>query len=314
MGLMFIDESNRDRIDTKLSKFFERYSLRYYPTWKLSKLPVQRCSDKNYISDQYVLDCYRNLHYDLIKYQNYSNQVINGMVQHSCWLVSSMSQKGVQSPLNMYDWKNIHPGKKRYIVANYLNLKTVPVLAQHPKDEIVTGGILINNLADLQEIYQNNLSVKIREKCEDLLIECSWHGETNRRDANGYDDWYSAAASLIGGKNIILEYLLENGLHVQYDFKSNDTIINSNKDIYVTKVYNRAYQQKFFIEIPDMQYLNKDLWKLYFHFDPIVGIKECTETGIRIVNKFGNLENKMKVNLKKTLERNWISDPEAAIE
>lgn len=304
---MFVDKSDLERIDPRISEVLERYSLTYFPSWPVSELPPQRCSDDKYITDQYVLDCYRNLHYELIRYRDYHNRVIEGMVDYSFWLVTSMSTQGVQSPLNMYDWQNIHPGKKRYIVANYVQLDTVPVLVQHRPDDIQReGGTPITTLNALLDIYGNNVSIKIREKADDLLLECSWHGETNKRDANGYDDWYRASAESINETNTLLPRLLETGLQVRSPVKN----YSINTGLFKTHASRNLADQDFFLIVPEPKYIDS-LWKLYFYFDPRVGLKRCRTTGIEIHNRLGDPDWKIdNLDFERTLTRPWIHDPE----
>jgi len=304
----FLDDSNLDRIDPALEQIFDQYSLTYFPNWKLSEVPVQRCSDDKYISDNQVLDYYRNLHYELIRFRDYPNRVIEGMVDFSFWLVTSMSQKGIQSPLNMYHWTNIHPGKKRYIISNYIQFDDIPILVQHrPNDVQKDGGIPVTSVDQLIALYGHNVSIKLRKKSDELLVECSWHGETQKRDRNGYDNWYRAAAESVSEENILLPYLLEHGLRVKTDVKS----YSINTGVFKTHASRDLEESGFFLSVPALDYLNYDLWKLYFHFDPRVGIKRCKTTGIEIHNEFGD-PNWVVDNLdfKRTLNRPWLHDPE----
>lgn len=297
---MFRDESNLSRLPPDLDTFLAATELYWFPEFPLHELPIQRCSDANYIKELQVLDYYRNLHYELIRFIDYENTIIRNMVEYSCWLVTSMSQKGIQSPLNIQGWnQNIHPGLKRYIIANYLQLDTVPVVWQGGGR---TSDYPIKTLADLHRAYGENISVKIRDKGRQTL-EVSWHGDTNYRDPNGYDFWVAAAAEELCGKNLILEYLLEHGLQLQIDVPG--STIN-NCDVYRTFAHNKADQHDFYLKIPDVSHLQMDLWKVYYHFDPRVGVKTCSETGIQIINKFGDPNWQMTVNLEKTIKRPWL--------
>jgi hypothetical protein len=304
---MHSTNSDVAKIGAGVEKLFDDYTFTYVAAWDTSTLPVQRCSDDTYIPDELVVDYYRNLDYHMIEYIDYPSKVIEGMVKYSFWLVTSFSEQGMKSPMNMYSeqhYTNIHPGKKRYIVANYMGLDSVPVLVQQLKHEDRIDGTPIHNIDQLIDLYGNNVSVKVVHNYNQDVLECSWHGATNLRDANDYDGWWAIASQSINHTNRILEYILEEGLHVQSS--TSDLVINNSNDNYVTKVHPNARDRQFFLEVPDSAYLDYDLWKLYFHFDPRVGIKECTETGIRIVNKFGDPNWKIQVNLAKTLQRPWL--------
>ena len=284
---MFSDKSNNPRIDPEVALLFAEYKFEYFPKFPTKDLPLQRCSDANYITDLELLDWYRNLDYRMIQRKDYHNRVIEGMVLNACWLVTSMTENGVQSPLNMYEWDNIHPGKKRYIVANYLGLETVPVLCQFRDGQ--RGGIPITDLTGLSEIYGYDFSARIKHKPEynERLLECSWHGETQMRDAKGYDDWHRAAGEALEFKNEILDYISEHGFHV-----------------------NPADDRPFYLEATTQAALDYDLMQLYFHFDPRVGKKVDKKLGISIINHYGDPNWVIDVDFSKTLNRPWLPDPE----
>jgi hypothetical protein len=307
---MLSANSDVAKIDLNIATLFEKYNFTSVAQWDINTLPAQRCSDDKYIPDDQVVDYYRNLDYRMIEYIDYPSRVIEGMVKYSFWLVTSFSLQGIQSPMNMYlenHYANIHPGKKRYIVANYMALDSVPVLVQQLKTQTRIHGVHITNVNQLIDLYGNNVSMQVSKKYGQEVLECSWHGATNLRDKNDYDGWWQAAGESINHNNVILEYLLKEGLPVQFNGPAQS--INTTTQ-YITCIHADAHHMQFYIDIPDVKYLNEDLWKLYFHFDPRVGVKECVETGIRIINKFGNPDWIIKVNLKKTLERPWIADPE----
>ena len=194
-----------------------------------------------------------------------------------------MSQHGIKSPLNMYNWENIHPGKKRYIIANYLQLPTVPVLSQHQEDEHDINSQPIANRKQLDEIYGSNYSTRLQPKMDGYRLECSWHGETQRRDHNGYDDWYSASSTSIGDNNWITDYLLTNGLHIKTFGPSSMSISGK----FTTHINNET-DSDFYIVAPQNLVTAYDLWQLYYHFDPRYSRKTDTSTGISIINKRGD--------------------------
>jgi hypothetical protein len=284
---MFRDKSNKPRIDPEVEQLFDEYKFEYFPEWPTSELPLQRCSDANYISDIELLDWYRNLDYRMIQRTDYHNRVIKGMVLNACWLVTSAAEKGIQSPLNMYEWDNIHPGKKRYIVANYLGLDSVPVLSQFQGEG--QGGIPITNMTELSEIYGDQFSARIKHKPEynERLLECSWHGETQMRDDKGYDDWHAAAGEALQFKNKILDDIMANGIYI-----------------------NPAEDLPFYIEVYNDAVLEYDLMQLYYHFDPRVGGKIDKKLGISIINHYGDPDWVTEVDFSKTLNRPWLPDPE----
>ncbi len=301
---MFRDECDLERIPHGLDDWLAREPIYYHPAMPLDQIPPQRCGDDEYIQDRQVLGYYRNLSYEMIRFMDYENPIIGVMVTTACWLVTSMSEQGMLSPLNIQGWNNnVHPGIKRYIVAHYLQFDAVPVLWQGPER---TSKWKINCLRNLEEIYGRNISVKLRQK-DHVCLEVSSHSESNWRDPNGYDFWVKAALEDLGNQHKIFDYVRDHGLNLLCDVPG--YTIN-NADVFRTHASRKADQHDFYLEIPDAQLLEKDLWQLYFHFDPRVGLKTCPVTGIKIVNKLGDPNWQIEVDLARTLDRPWLSEPE----
>jgi hypothetical protein len=264
---MFNDMSNRPRIDPGTEEILNTYNFYYIKKYKLSKVPQQDWA--SYVPDHTISNHFRNLSYNLMSFKNYKINAVSGMVDQGCWLVSNIDHKGIQSPLNMFNG-NLHPGRKRYIVAHYLQLKSIPILLQ-TKEELSQSKI--TTLEQLNQIYQNNYSTKIKIKSSgEPVLECSWHGETNSRDSNGYDDWWKVSGEAYNYKNVILDYISRFGIEV-----------NMNEQ-----------DLPFEIIVHDKNLLNKDFWELYFHFDPAVHRKICETKKIEIVNRLTDSKIVMK--------------------
>lgn len=309
MTKLIVDQSNLPLYNPKIDDLFNRYTFEYCENTPLADLPIQRCSDDCYITDQEVLSYYRNLDYRLIDHIDYPNRVIGGMVETSFWLVTSMSTKGIQSPLNLWEWDNIHPGKKRWIIANYLQLRSVPTLNQFEDIQYSKGGRKITNKEELDEIYQNNYSAQIRNKLnEHSKLECSWHGESNRRDEKGYDNWYRAGAESIGERNWIPDYLLEHGLQIRC-YGAGRHLRHRVRGIFTTHINSRVDATgDFYIEASQEQIAKYDLWQLYYHFDPRYARKTDTASGISIINRRGDpsLTINQDLRFEQTLTRPWL--------
>jgi hypothetical protein len=264
---MFIDISNKARIDPNTEEILNAYNFYYIKNWKVLKLPKQDWT--SYIPDQTIAQHFCNLNYNLISFKNYKTAAVGDMVDKGCWLVSNIDQYGMQSPLNMFD-NNIHPGKKRYMVANYLQLPHVPVLLQTKQTLKFKR---ITTIAQLNKIYKNNYSTQIRTKSNnESVLECSWHGATNSRDSKGYDDWWRVSGESYNYRNVILEYISQNGIEV-----------------------NTAERNSLFeIIVHDKNLLKKDFWELYYHFDPLVHRKICETNKIEIINRLTDSKIIMK--------------------
>lgn len=273
---MFEDISNRPILDPLTEQVLNEYNFYYYEC-PLQEIPFQTCGSKEYIPDDTILFHYRNLNYHLLSYTNYFKPIIGNIVRTGCWLVTDMTKNGIQSPLSMYE-THVHPGKKRYMVANYLQVDKVPILWQtkqshptHPK---------VSTIQDLSDIYKNNFSTCVEQKDGEFKLECSWHGATNSRDAKGYDNWWKISNEAIGS-NIILDYITRYGVHI-----------------------NDASVPFYILADDDLQF---DWWQLYFHFDPTVYRKVCKTKKIEIINTFANNNDTVyDCNLMPTLKRKQL--------
>ena len=302
------------KVAPDVAALFDNHNFTYVSNWKLDTLPLQRCSDDKYIPDGLLVDYYRNLDYRMLDHIDYPSKVIEGMSKFSFWLVTSISEKGMQSPMNMYmnkHYANIHPGKKRYIVANYLGLDSVPVLVQQPKTEPRVDGVHIENVDQIIDLYGNNVSIKVARNYNEEALECSWHGETNLRDDNDYDNWWSVASTSIDHDNQILRYLRIRGKLAIVSYNNSHrtglTVVHGEGSFATIHHSDQYSGGSFYIET-DLKDI--DYWQLYFHFDPRVGRKTDKKLGISIVNHFGDPNWVMDVDFSGTLNRPWLPDPE----
>ena len=302
---MLNDVSDMVRIDPNIDKLFQSYNFTLVTHWPVNKLPAQQPGLSKSISNNTVLDLYRNLDYRMIDHIDSSSKIIGNLSRLTYWLVTSLCETGVRSPMNMIIDNNspgkIHPGKKRYIVANYLGLDTIPVMVQQSNKLIRVAGRPIYNTAQMISAYDNNVSIKIKDSKK---VACSWHGATNSRDKSGYDNWWNAASVAINHDNKILDYILQHGLHINCASQSHSS--STQNGIFNTHINHNATDHDFYLEVDNTKMIKKDLWQLYFHFDPRVGVKSCAHTGIKIINKFGDSNWTMQVNFAKTLKRSWI--------
>jgi hypothetical protein len=274
---MFRDKSDKPRIDPRTEEVLNLYNFYYIKDWNLSSIPPQDW--KTYISDQTIATHFKNLNYNLICFKNYKVNAVDGMVNQACWLVSNITKNGIKSPLNMFNG-NLHPGRKRLIVAYYLQLESIPILLQTTE---TLNYKRITKLSQLDKIYQYNYSTNVKiNSVNKLVLECSWHGETNSRDPSGYDDWWRVSGETYNYENVILDYITQNGLEVN--------IVERNLP--------------FEIVVHDKSLLNKDFWELYFHFDPMIYKKICKTKKIEIINRLTKSKIVMEnCNLVKTLIR-----------
>jgi len=279
LSKLTLDKSNKDRISPLVSDILNRFYFYYIPEYSLKRLNHIPGASPKYLPNKIIRNHFSNLDYKLINYVDCENSVIRKLVDLSNFLITSMDQTGIHSPLNLYTLSNIHPGNKRLICARYLGLKTVPILEQslHPKE----GLTRINSLEEIFEIYGNDISININSQ----RLEVSWHGDTHLRDTNGYDDWYTASATRSTEDVLYREHLLSTGLEV----------LNSQKNATVTQKkfkthYRTARENKITIEILDDSILSKglDFWELYYHIDPAVYIKTCETGKLRIINNFAS--------------------------
>lgn len=291
--------SDAPRLPENIDQFLEDNYFYYFPKYPLTRLNHIPGAAENYLPDYNIRHLYINLDYKMIRHQGYSNGVIHGMSKLSNFLITSMDQKGIVAPLNLYGDHNIHPGNKRLICARYLNLEYIPILWQTTL--YIPGLRRVSSLQDIYDIYGKNISIKLcpKENQKDRL-EISWHGESKRRDPNGYDNWYET--SKLRTDFNVPSYFLEHGLE----------IVNSTTN---TKLFRKqsypfnfttTRKQKISIEILDDSLLDEDLdfWELFFHIDPMVYTKTCKTKKIKIINDYANNNITLTdCNLYNTLKR-----------
>lgn len=298
IGDLRSDISNLERIphEKLLKSLFKKFQFVYTPNYELKKLDNIASAGKDYLPDKKVRFFYNNLDYRLLAHYNYEKKIVKDMIDLVNFLVTSMDQQGVKSPLNKMG-NSIHPGGKRLLIARYLNLPTIPVLEQH-RTHLSKNDSNVNSLEDLFKIYSNDISIKIRKQ----RLEVSWHGESKLRDNNGYDDWFSASRNRDGNTLKIREYLLKNGLEIVNNFIEKE----QTSDIFVTRFVKQP-TNKIYFTVTDEKLLSYDFWELFYHLDPTVYKKTCKSQHIEIYNHFADnsisLEN---CNLLNTLNRTKI--------
>ena len=246
------------------SHIFEKYKFYHY-TSNTTDISLQRAYD--YVQDPRVNEYYLCWDWRMTTDESLVYENISSIAHFGYFITTDISINGIKSPLNLF--KNvIHPGMKRYIISKYCGLTSIPILEQtlvkHKK--IPDSAVEIKSIDDIYQLYGDNISIQLKD---DDRLEVSWHGITeNRRDRNGYDDWYGYAMSNFGS--------------ILGNFKQHS--INTDLSDFIVEV--------------DESLKNYDLRNLYFHFDPRYVIKECMTKKIRIINRnpTQNLETK-NVNL-----------------
>lgn len=289
-----IDLSSRDLFDyDKIKEVLAKDYFYYYPKYSLQDLDHIPAAKPDYIKNNIIRPYFANLDYRLIDYRNDPHTTIGSLAENANFLVTSIDQTGILAPLNLHNNENIHPGKKRLIVARYIGLKTLPVLLQ--SEEPQNSGKRLQTIDDLFEIYGPNIGIYVNDYGR---LEVSSF-ISNMRDQNGYDDWVSMAHSRDDNFSMA-DYMLENGLEVYNSYRG-DTVVNGNfKTIYTTNPKNKIY-----IEILDDSLLDEglDFWQLFFHIDPTVKTKTCKTDRIRIVNSMSQNDNLTNCSLYSTMTR-----------
>ena len=295
--LLIQNKSEKPRIPKKINEFLRNHYLYYFPEYPLVNLGHIPGADTNYLPDNKIRNYYVNLDYKMIEHMDYPKHVIKEMCNLSNFLITSIDQNGVSSPLNLFDSSNIHPGNKRLLCARYLNLNYVPIVWQ--SFIYIPGLKRITTLEDIYDIYGTNISINLTTKSYGpVKLEISWHGETQRRDHNGYDDWYSASRSRT--EFSVLDYLLKNGLEIV-----NSTIEKEITNTQYPIKYTKTRTNEISIEILDDSLMdeNLDFWELYFHIDPTVASKLCKTKRIKIINNYATDNILTDCNLYNTLIR-----------
>ena len=286
------DISSIKRLPIKqIKKAFKNFSFVYTPDYQLSKLNHMASADKKYLPNVEVRRFYNALDYRLILHYNYEKSVIGGIIDLINYLVTSIDQKGMKSPVNLYKG-TLHPGGKRLQIARYLNMNTIPVLEQIDKNNLAEGNV--KNLKDLIEIYTNQISIQFNRD----ILEVSYHGESGHRDDKGYDSWYKASED----RNVkvdVRKYLITNGLEITNNFLEK-TIVQD--EFFISKFVKKP-KNKIYIEVKNKELLKYNFWELFFHIDPLVNKKICSTKDIIIHNEYAHNPTLENCRLYKTLIR-----------
>lgn len=284
------DLSTQDRYSSKISAVFENsnfYFIQDYPVKEL--LPLQPWDYRILPMELYPW-YYYNIDYRMLSYYDKLHE-FRILCDWMFFLVTSFDEKGIVSPINLFDYQDFHPGGKRVTVAHFMGIETVPVLLQ--TDNKISEK-KISTIEELHNLYGNNCSFITRDN---KRLEVLYHGETDMRDSRGYDDWYAKAESIKNeyfGLDSFSKYIYDSGLTVYNRWKDQTIDNNGFKITYTTS----RPETQVFLEVLDEDILSKDLWKLYFYIDPSV-YKKIDETGkIIIHNNFGRKSNKIMLNCK----------------
>lgn len=290
------DMSNKSRFDKNIELIFYNSNFYYIEDYPVKDLLPLQPWDYRILPMELNPWYYYNIDYRMLTHYNELHE-FRILCDWMFFLVTSFDEKGILSPINLYDYKDFHPGGKRVTVADYMGIKTVPVLLQTDK---LIAEEKIQTLDQLHELYGYNCSFITRDN---KRLEILYHGVTNMRDTRGYDDWYAKAARIkeehFGTESFSL-YIYKQGLTV-YNRHINETVTQNG---FTTIFTTTRPDCPVYLEILDENILSKDLWKLFFYIDPSV-YKKIDETGkIIIHNNFGRDKQKIMLNCKmsRTLE------------
>lgn len=275
--MTILDKSSKPRIQQGVDEYLKNNPVYFIPDYPLEKLSHLKAGDSNYLEDPAVLNCYNTLSYKMLNHITYPKTIVLRMCESFNFVITSIDQEGILSPLNLNAEGNVHPGNKRLLAARYLNLDTVPVL--YDKKKTINGYDRISSLKELYDLYGTEISVRIVERPTTTALEVSWHGHTKVRDENGNDDWVTASAIRDGFKSLPLLFL-KNGLEIVNSKLDKTRIIDG-----LTTIYSKTNNNDIYIEVLDDDILDDvNFWELYFHIDPLVHRKECSSGKINIVN------------------------------
>ena len=295
--MIILDKSSKPRIQQGVDEYLKNNPVYFIPDYPLEKLSHLKAGDIKYLEDPDILNCYNTLSYKMLNYIRYHKRIIRQMCESFNFVITSIDQEGILSPLNLNAEGNVHPGNKRLLAARYLNLDTVPIL--HDTKKEVEGYNRISSLEELYDLYGTEISVRIVDRPTTTAIEVSWHGHTKIRDENGNDDWVTASATRDGFKNLP-SYVLRNGLEIVNSRYNEITNIDGLKTIFSNVNSNDIY-----IEVLDNSILDDvNFWELYFHIDPLIYRKECISGKINIINNLTDNKTVLtNCGLYKTLTR-----------
>lgn len=292
------DLSKFPRITDDVIDCFSRYNFYYIENLKTTRLQKQQTWDKKALPPKMNIEYYYNVDYRLLEYYG-KNHDANLFCNFLFYLVTSIDQNGIISPINSKNLTSFHPGTKRVAVASYLGIKTVPVLLQTKQVYESPNYEHIDTLEKLHKLYKNDCSFKHRRN--DDYLEIAWHGASNRRDNLGYDNWFKKAEEVrqLNCDINIPTYLLENGLEVITPTKKESKIDGKFKTF-----YNNQRTSPISIVIEDPLYEDLDPWELFFHIDPSISKKIDKTKKITIYNDFAKNQNILEnCRLLSTLKR-----------
>lgn len=298
------DLAETPRISDEVIDCFNRYRFYFIKNCSVNQMLKSQAWDRKKLPLEFSPELYYNIDYKMLKHYG-SLFAYDEYIKFLFFLVTSIDQKGIISPINSVELRWFHPGGKRVTLAKYLGIDFLPVIVQSSYDLRLKP---IKTFKELDDLYGNNCSYKYRKDTDTL--EVAWHGETGMRDTNGYDNWYSKAEEIrnkFKDKIDIPSYLLEEGLTVVNPWVNNTITKGIFKTHFVTKS-----DSPLRIEINDKKLLEADLWELFFHLDPSVYKKIDKTESIVIYNNFAKddkivLKNK-NCRLIKTLNRTKFFD------
>ena len=279
------DLSAEDRFNNNISSVFDNSNFYFIKNYAVKDLLPLQPWDYRILPMELNPWYYYNIDYRMLSYYDQLHE-FRILCDWMFFLITSFDEKGILSPINLYDYQDFHPGGKRVTVAHYMGIETVPVLLQTNK---TIKENKINTMDELHSLYNNNCSFITRDN---KRLEVLYHGETDMRDSRGYDDWYAKAESIKNtyfGTESFSSYIYNSGLTIYNRWR--DQAIDNNG--FKVKYTTTRPDDQVFIEVLDEDILDKDLWKLYFYIDPSV-YKKIDETGkIIIHNNFGKKSNKI---------------------
>jgi hypothetical protein len=299
--------SNLPIMPDEVYRVLEKDFFYFLPNYPTKKVLRQTIWDQNLVPSNFEPHHYYNIDYRMLKYYNVLDMITTyGDLLY--YLVTSIDQKGIQSPLCSENLDTYHPGGKRATIAGYLGIKTVPVLAQFKEKVKKYEKFRIKSVDQLLKLYNYQCSIKYRK--DTGAIEVIWHGETKMRDELGYDNWFGKSTDIRNNNlqeiDFIPNFLLKNGLDIENPFISK-TVTNG---IFQTN-YTHKSSSPIKIIVKDEKLINNDFWELFFHIDPSVFKKFDSTRKILIVNESAGSNNIIleNCNLIKTLNRKKFFNP-----